>query len=784
MRNLVSICVFLLLLAPCAARTITVDDDGPADFNNIQAAIDDANDGDTVIVKDGVYKGVGNRDIDFKNKAITVRSTDPNDPNVVAATIIDCEDAGRGFDFHSGEDSSSVLAGFTITNGFASYGGGIYCHGSSPKISNCIISGNSATYSGGGAYCVKGTIRGCTISRNNAFGYKYYDGGGGLYLVEGTVTSCTISENSASRSVGGGICSVWYGSATINDCNISGNSASEHGGGLYMCDRVINCIISGNRAGMDGGGLYMCKHVANCAVTGNTAILDGGGMRDCLLVTSSIINGNKAEYDGGGAYYRFIEGSRIISCTISGNIALEGTGGGIHPSYRWGNTNPALTNCIVWGNTDSSSPVELAQFYATDPEVWFSCIQDDDPNDANIPFGGEANNNIDDNAMFVRDPNDGGDGWGDDPATPDVNEGANDDFGDLHITPDSPCINSGDPCLYIGVDYGDIDGQPRIMGFRADMGADEFLIPWITVTKPEEGEVWASGSVREIEWESYGVAGPIDISYSATNGSEWTAIVDSMANTGNYLWHLPDVVDSNQCVISVVSSVPDPNVVIIDSGLFTIQRYPSRPPAPPGQIGKWDNFRRTGLSDTYGPEIGCVKWQFETEGPVSASVSVGPNSTVYVPCEDGNLYKLDANGTLLWSYDTNSPIISSPAVGYYGMIYVGGENGKLYAIDGKGKLRWTHTADGFVYSSAAVSAEGHVYVCSEDGKLYALGPDGSELWTFETPGAGAVGSPILASPSIGPDGTVYVTGLRDPNLYALDPNNGGVKWACSFERVV
>lgn len=56
-----------------AGRSIYVDD-GPADFNNIQAAIDDSNDGDTIIVADGTYTGLNNREIDFKGKAITVRS--------------------------------------------------------------------------------------------------------------------------------------------------------------------------------------------------------------------------------------------------------------------------------------------------------------------------------------------------------------------------------------------------------------------------------------------------------------------------------------------------------------------------------------------------------------------------------------------------------------------------------------------------------------------------------------------------------------------------------------
>ena len=72
--------------------------------------------GVTVIVADGVYTGTGNRDIDFLGKAITVRSE--NGPN---NCVIDCNGEGRGFEFRSGEDANSVLAGFTITNSRAQY---------------------------------------------------------------------------------------------------------------------------------------------------------------------------------------------------------------------------------------------------------------------------------------------------------------------------------------------------------------------------------------------------------------------------------------------------------------------------------------------------------------------------------------------------------------------------------------------------------------------------------------------------------------------------------------
>jgi len=86
------LCVLVLVLSPHSpAGIISVDEDGPADFITIQAAIDAAVDGDTVVVQPGTYTGAGNRDISFKGKAITVWGVDPNDSAVVATTIVACQ---------------------------------------------------------------------------------------------------------------------------------------------------------------------------------------------------------------------------------------------------------------------------------------------------------------------------------------------------------------------------------------------------------------------------------------------------------------------------------------------------------------------------------------------------------------------------------------------------------------------------------------------------------------------------------------------------------------------
>lgn len=767
MKKLILALICLLLTTPCSAEIIVVDDDWPYDFDNIQDAIDYSTDYDTIMVFPGTYTGEGNRNINFLGKAITVQSVAPEFPSIVAATIIDCNEEGGGFHFISGENADSILDGLTITNCRGPEGGGIRCrYNSNPTITNCIIRENSAFFSGGGGiYCFESspTIANCTISGNTA-----RDKGGGLYCQDSspTISNCTITNNRAVY--------IDY------DCAF-GPCISGWGGGIY-CDwstpKIINCTISGNSAPVNGGGIY-CINESYAAIT------------NCIL------SGNSAD-SGGGIYCQGNSSTMLTNATISGNSASS-NGGGIYyddDELGW------LTHCILWGNTDSSGSGESAQLYGGTLEVIFSCIQDDDPNDGYIP--GEPNSqNIDDNPMFVRDPNDGGDGWGDDPLTSGIDEGANDDFGDLHLQKNSPCIDAGLIGFSFWPDAVDIDGQERIMGGRIDMGADEFEPTMIVVTRPQGGEVWVNGSWHKIEWDSYGVSGTIDISYSSNNGAGWVTIDSNVGNTGSYMWHLPDMVDSNQCLVSAVPSVPDANFVCIESGLFTIGSDFIHPAVPSKWKSLGDDFDRSGLSENYGPEVGCTKWQFETDGPVSASVTVGAGDRVHIACEDGKVYTLDSNGSLVWSYATSPgrwiewyfpipdklmrhyeadfPLVSSPTVGPNGSIYVGSTDGKLYAISIGGGLRWTHTTDGAIYSSPAVSAEGNVYVCSQDGRLYALAQDGSELWSFETGGFGAISGSIFASPATGDDGTIYIAGLYDPNLYALDPNNGSIKWACRFD---
>jgi hypothetical protein len=392
-------------------------------YGNIQQDINDANDYDIIVVTVGTHTGSGNRNIDFGGKAITLQSIDPDNRDIAAATIIDCQKLGRGFRFHSGEDANSIIDGLTITNGYTSYdGGAIYCQNGSPTIRNCIITNNAPHHGhGAGIYCGSGCnaiITNCIISSNT---FVYADGyGGGIFCYKSspTITNCIITGNSAvgHGNHGGGIC-CW---------------GDQYAGSNAI---VANCIVSGNSADHRGGGLYAywsSPTFINCTVVGNKA-KEGGGV--CSF-SRDYIPGRVAN-------------PTLINCILRSNRSPLGAEGALINTIRvwsWAEyTEMTISYCDVEGGQD-------AIFVDTDCILhWGDGNIDLDPNFIDPGYWHDANT----------------------PADP------NDDFfviGNYHLLPISGCIDAGDNSSVPPVSTTDIDGEQRIFHGTVDMGADEVVI--------------------------------------------------------------------------------------------------------------------------------------------------------------------------------------------------------------------------------------------------------------------------------------------------------------------
>ena len=338
-------------------------------FKHLQTAIDmGIRTGVDIVVTNGIYEPIVT-----SNCFVTIRSV-----NGAEWTTIDGGGTNRCAMLGSAimPATNTTLVGFTLANGSANSGGGSW-YGT---LTDCILSGNTATDSGGGAY--GGTLNNCIFEGNAA---KY---GGGAYA--GKLNNCVLSGNSVSY-YGGGV-----DTCTLNNCTLEGNTATYGGGAYYST--IYNSVLTGNMADY-GGGAYDST-LGNCMLTGNIAI------------------------DGGGANY-----SMLKNCTLSGNTAT-GSGGGAY--WGW------LDNCIVWGNTAAGAGGDHGNV-----TFRYSCTTP-------LPTGSyNGAGNIVADPLFLDATN-----------------------GNFRLQPESPCINTGNSAL--AASLTDLDGNPRILGDRVDMGAYEW----------------------------------------------------------------------------------------------------------------------------------------------------------------------------------------------------------------------------------------------------------------------------------------------------------------------
>jgi hypothetical protein len=329
MKNLITCLVVTVLSSATFADTWTVDDDGKADFDNIQAAVDAASDGDEIVVMPGTYTSTAGEVVNMLGKEIWLHSSAGAE-----VTIIDGEGTRRGILCDNNETSNTIIEGFAIKNCYSKYsnGGGVRCANANPKLLNLIIENNNSGYTyhdkmagvcwgsngnGGGLYAEGGSgileIINCMFIGNQAEGNRR---GAGAYTIGESAgqihfTDCEFINNYFTMPTN---CTVGYAG---EGCGAFSNGNVDYSG----CTFTNNTTPTGTWITYDGGGLYGGGIISNCTFIDNTSD-NGGGLYGGGIVSNCTFIDNVASLKGANAY----GGTSYTSCTFSGGTAIEGGG--------------------------------------------------------------------------------------------------------------------------------------------------------------------------------------------------------------------------------------------------------------------------------------------------------------------------------------------------------------------------------------------------------------------------------------------------------------------------
>jgi len=284
-RTFVFVEAFIVVTFFSASATIIAV---PDDYATIQQGINASSNGDTVLVQPDTYV----ENINFFNHSIVLGShfLTTGDTSYIAATIIDGDSSGSVITIEQSEDSTTAIIGFTVQNGYATNGGGIYFHASGITLSNLIIKNNSASDFagiGGGVYIYPDfasqniEINSCAFIDN----FAYYGGGLAFQRVRNgaLVDNCYFDNNRTQTSGEGGAITFHGGSGQQSvNCTITNsvftNNLSSYGGAIRIGNgRNIGikfCRITGN-TGSNASGISISENqsdslvISNCTLSGN-----------------------------------------------------------------------------------------------------------------------------------------------------------------------------------------------------------------------------------------------------------------------------------------------------------------------------------------------------------------------------------------------------------------------------------------------------------------------------------------------------------------------------------
>jgi len=281
----------------------------------IHKAVDNSQlaNGDILTVVPGHYEEA--EEINLPDKAIYLLSLDPQDNTIREDTIIDGCGTHRVFRAQNNKEIPTI-SGFTIQNGSAQLGAGIYVYNASINILYNTITQNFSTgsenSSGGGIYIFNGS----PVIGYNKISENMSHGAGGVYIrgnCSPQIEHNNIQNNDASGGSGGGILiTSVVGEPIIRYNNISNNESEKNGGGIYCSDSAViidsNASISNNKAKMFGGGLSIwdsSSTVIDNDIHDNTTESCGGGVsihNASPTIEGNAIQENAALQSGGGIY--------------------------------------------------------------------------------------------------------------------------------------------------------------------------------------------------------------------------------------------------------------------------------------------------------------------------------------------------------------------------------------------------------------------------------------------------------------------------------------------------
>ncbi len=368
----------LLAVSACAgpgqARTWLVQADGSGDAPTIQAAVDSAAVGDTVLVASGTYSDIhqdliGDFSVVEMKSGVVLRSE-----SGPADTIIDISEAAepaRGVLCFNCDDAT-IVEGFTITGGDTYFGAGAYISGGAPLVQQNHF--DQAYGGSGGAVTITfdsaATIRENLFTRNTAC-----CGPGGAILVDGPAAPIIelnrFVDNDGFR---GGAVALSLAGGTIRDNEFSGNLGTEEGAlSVWRGNVEIRDNIFKSNQASSGGGAVIIDSADEGLLAGN-------------LVIENEANGN------GGGYLLLDSSPQVSGCTVAGNSSFAG--GGIYPQ---GSSFPAFDHVLVAFN-DSDVQVECQHPSAAS---WFCCDVFDS---VGLAFGGDCDDPTGTDGNFSEDP--------------------------------------------------------------------------------------------------------------------------------------------------------------------------------------------------------------------------------------------------------------------------------------------------------------------------------------------------------------------------------------------